>query len=173
MGFLLVLCFWLLLMVAEWSIITKAGYSGWWISAPLSLIVLWVTAFLVARHALLTMRTINLNAELDASAALGVLIVLDGILNFVLFLVFAFSDWPVLRTGPARPRYSEPPGAPGPGGTPPAPPPPMTGKAPGWYQVGATNNDQAYWDGTTWTARRHWAGAGWSDVPLTPADPAS
>jgi len=43
---------------------------------------------------------------------------------------------------------------------------PPTNQARGWYQSGATNNDQAYWDGQAWTGRRRWDGAGWVDVPL-------
>ena len=39
-------------------------------------------------------------------------------------------------------------------------------KAPGWYSVGTNPNDQAFWDGRRWTARRRWTGAGWSGSPL-------
>lgn len=37
-----------------------------------------------------------------------------------------------------------------------------TPKAPGWYPDRASPNDQSYWDGLSWTARRRWtAGKGW------------
>ena len=37
-----------------------------------------------------------------------------------------------------------------------------TPKAPGWYPSRSTPNDQTYWDGESWTARRRWtAGRGW------------
>ena len=35
-------------------------------------------------------------------------------------------------------------------------------KAPGWYPDRASPNDQSYWDGQNWTARRRWnSGQGW------------
>jgi len=43
---------------------------------------------------------------------------------------------------------------------------PGTGTAPDWYPVGGNTNDQAYWDGEKWTARRRWSGAGWTDVSV-------
>ena len=42
---------------------------------------------------------------------------------------------------------------------------PGAGKGPGWYPVGGVN-DQAHWDGETWTGRRRWTGASWMEVPL-------
>jgi len=44
---------------------------------------------------------------------------------------------------------------------------------PGWYPMRTNPNDQAYWDGEGWTARRRWmAGRGWvesGDVPVAVA----
>lgn len=38
-------------------------------------------------------------------------------------------------------------------------------KEPGWYPVRTNPNEQTYWDGNDWTARRRWsAGTGWSEV---------
>jgi hypothetical protein len=34
-------------------------------------------------------------------------------------------------------------------------------KDPGWYPMGTSPNDQSYWDGTSWTGRRHWTVNGW------------
>src|ERR1700684_1808085 len=35
-------------------------------------------------------------------------------------------------------------------------------KSPGWYPDRASPNDQSYWDGQNWTARRRWtSGQGW------------
>ena len=63
-------------MVAAWvKILTKAGYSGWWI-----------------------------------------LIGVVPLVNVIMFLVFAFSDWPALQ---ATRRYPPPPYQPGPYPTPP------------------------------------------------------
>ncbi|HXQ60069.1 MAG TPA: hypothetical protein VN799_08215 [Acidimicrobiales bacterium] len=44
--------------------------------------------------------------------------------------------------------------------------PGVQGKEAGWYPLGENPNDQAYWDGQSWTARRRWAGAGWADMPF-------
>ena len=99
----------------------------------------------------------------------GVLFVMSLILfvvSWILFVVFGFSDWPALgrqpRSFPVADRLTMPPG-----------PTPVHGEMSppkiqdrGWYQSGATNNDQAYWDGQAWTGRRRWDGAGWVDVPL-------
>ena len=146
-------------VIATVKIVTKAGYSGWW-----------------------------------------VLIWLVPLVGFVFFLIFAFSDWPVLQRlraaegaasyggpsgyaahyvapspGPgypppppatARPTSAEPesPAAPLPsfwGGpqsdepatspTPPSPPPaaPVAPQVPaGWYPQGGR---ERWWDGTEWT----------------------
>ncbi|HST49167.1 hypothetical protein [Jatrophihabitans sp.] len=42
--------------------------------------------------------------------------------------------------------------------------------APGWYPAPDLPNDQLYWDGVGWTARRRWTAAGYRDVGN--ADPA-
>jgi hypothetical protein len=34
-------------------------------------------------------------------------------------------------------------------------------KDPGWYPTGINPNEQAYWDGLTWTAKRNWTVKGW------------
>jgi hypothetical protein len=36
-------------------------------------------------------------------------------------------------------------------------------KDPGWYPMGTNPNDQSYWDGQTWTGRRHWTVNGWNE----------
>ncbi len=42
-------------------------------------------------------------------------------------------------------------------------------RAPGWYPDRASPNDQAYWDGQDWTARRRWTtGKGWLVVGDAP-----
>jgi hypothetical protein len=55
----------------------------------------------------------------------------------------------------AQPAVTEPDGPLG--GSEPSP------KAAGWYPDRATPNDQSYWDGQIWTARRRWnSGKGWT-----------
>jgi hypothetical protein len=104
-------------IVATVKIVTKAGYSGWYV-------LLWLVP----------------------------------IVGFVFFLVFAFSDWPVLQRlraaeqsawveGPSRGLYRMP--APEPAAHS-APLPSFYGGAPppGWYPEGS---GERWWDGTKWT----------------------
>jgi hypothetical protein len=47
-------------------------------------------------------------------------------------------------------------------------------KEPGWYPSRLSPNDQSYWDGTAWIARRHWSQGAWvtsGEAPET-AEPA-
>jgi hypothetical protein len=46
--------------------------------------------------------------------------------------------------------------------------PPSRDKGPDWYPFGTNPNDQAYWDGQGWTARRRWKGAAWEQIPFDP-----
>jgi hypothetical protein len=46
--------------------------------------------------------------------------------------------------------------------------PPERDKGPDWYPFGTNPNDQAYWNGQTWTARRRWKGAAWEQFPFDP-----
>jgi hypothetical protein len=67
------------------------------------------------------------------------------------------------QAGTAQPVVSDPDGViGGAGGNP---------KAPGWYPDRATPNDQSYWDGQNWTARRRWtSGKGWLVAGDAPAE---
>jgi hypothetical protein len=107
-------------IIAAVKVVTKAGYSGWW-----------------------------------------VLIVFVPVVGVIMALVFAFSDWPVLRelralreqvasmSGYRPPTgYSPPTGY---GGGPTMPDDPHgTGMPPaGWYPT--PEGGQRYWDGRAWT----------------------
>src|ERR1700722_7824370 len=44
-------------------------------------------------------------------------------------------------------------------------------KAPGWYPDRVSPNDQSYWDGQNWTARRRWnSGQGWQVAGAAPEE---
>jgi hypothetical protein len=150
-------------MAAMVTIITKAGFSGWWILMPLSSVLLWIVIAALSLHAAISLSTISF----DTVGGLIKLELVLEILNWILFLVFAFSDWPALSG-----QHSRLPVAPGSQSQEQILPIPHKVQDPGWFQVGATNNDQGYWDGQRWTARRRWDGAGWTEVPM-PSDPAS
>jgi hypothetical protein len=171
------------LFIAAWvQIVTKAGYSGWWVLVPLSAGAFWLAAIAVgvgsfinslqsggvfgSNNGLAVPARLD-STGLDVAGVLALIAFILFIVSWILFYVFAFSHWPVLRhqhRGPASlgARAQDPlPFSPGPG------------TAAGWYPVGPTNNDQAYWDGQTWTARKKWEGAGWVDVPLTGSRPST
>jgi hypothetical protein len=41
-------------------------------------------------------------------------------------------------------------------------------KDPGWYPTGVNPNEQAYWDGQSWTGKRHWSVTGWVEEGYAP-----
>jgi hypothetical protein len=182
--------FWLLVGVTvivltfvTWAkIISKAGRSSWWILLPISAVVLWIMSQMLGVDSLtgLIRSPFGFNAaEYDAANVLHKIALALVIASWILFVLFGFSDWPALHG--FRPRAHPSAGdegaplPPSPDPTSPSPdptsPPPPRAQNPGWYQVGATNNDQGFWDGQDWTARRRWEGAGWTDVPFARSDP--
>jgi hypothetical protein len=84
-------------------IITQAGYSQWWIILPLAPFVLTIISFIVLWH--------DLNAIIFGGSvgffgveSVGFIWHLDQlsfVLNWIFFLVFAFSRWPVSGTRPS------------------------------------------------------------------------
>ena len=175
--------FWLLVWVAvvvltfvTWAkIVTKAGYSGRWILLPVSTVVLGLTSETLGVDSLtgLIRSPFEFNAaEYDAAHVLLKIAFALVIASWILFVLFGFSDWPALHgfRPRAHPSAGDEGAPPPPSPDPTSPPPPPRAQNPGWYQVGATNNDQGYWDGQSWTARRRWEGAGWTDVPLARSD---
>jgi hypothetical protein len=175
-----------LTVVGQIQIITKAGYSPWWILLPLSLPVLWLIATAVAFHgfssAIGSYGAFNLQGVADEAKVLATITFLDVLANFVMFLVFAFSDWPVMQA--ARARHPQQPGpvvgGPARYGPPGNRPPPATrfpaaGAPPvvatqarplGWQRVDESMDEQ-FWDGMAWTARRHPSGdGGWLIIPV-------
>lgn len=87
----------LLYLIATGKIITKAGYSGWWILVPLTPIALWLITLVALASATYSPFNSVTSAYFNASGY-AALFVFDGIaalLPWVFFLIFAFSDWPV------------------------------------------------------------------------------
>jgi len=94
-GLLVALAFLTLNFVAVGRIITKAGYSGWWIILPLLLLVSYVVTQVVAvdtLHSIFSPSGHFDTGGLKAAAAFDGLCLL---LNYVFFLIFAFSGWPI------------------------------------------------------------------------------
>jgi hypothetical protein len=189
-GAVLVLAIVVVSIVGWTQIIKKAGYSPAWILVPLSLPALMVITLIVTfSNVSNSVGTYNVstfqNSAGDAEV-LGWLILLDCLVNFVMFCVFAFSEWPTTRGTRGYPGSGA--GGRGPGGglggpggdrrRSPSyaftsevammpPPPDFSGQPPGWYKSGPTGaGEQSYWDGQAVTARRQWRGAVWVDLPL-------
>ena len=106
-GLIIVLILFVLTIVSYIQIITKAGYSPWWILLPLSLPVLWLIATADVFHGFSggfgTFTLFDPQGIADQEKALGWLILLDIVANYAMLLAFAFSDWPVMQA--ARSRY--------------------------------------------------------------------
>jgi len=164
-----------LTLVTTVKIITKAGYSGWWIMVPVSAVILSFASVIFGVNSLVNVirshpvpgTTFRINTTgFDVAGVVGIMALILFVASWILFVVFGFSDWPALGRQPksfsVADRLTVASG-PTPGPRDMAPPKIQDR---GWYQSGSTNNDQAYWDGQAWTARRRWDGAGWVDVPL-------
>lgn len=138
---LLVLVF---LGVSYWGatrVITKAGYAPAWILVPLTPLVLTVVVFIMAYvdlHSLAYSAPFGVGSTAFISdlSAVGTVWDIDRLTifaNWIFFLIFAFSHWPVTlaadaaRRGPALP---PPPGAPQYGRNVPGPSRPSSESAP-------------------------------------------
>jgi hypothetical protein len=185
-GFIISLLLIVVTVVGAIQIITKAGYSPWWILMPLSLPVLWIISIVIAFSGISGIGTygfFNLQGVTDEAKVWAVLTFLDLLANYALFVVFAFSDWPVMQAararwsasgGPGRgPQLPQRPAGPGAGSRGLAQQSPSTsdptGQSAGWYQSGALGaGEQSYWDGSDWTAKRRWSRGAWMDIPMVP-----
>lgn len=97
-------------------IIRKAGFSGWWIIAPLAPVAIWIYWFVTT---VIEIRHGNVGGLLDTQLTSAKLMLLALFVNWVLYLVFAFRSWPSL--GASNERVARP-GRPGQGPTSPAAP---------------------------------------------------
>ncbi len=186
----------LLSPLAWYQVITKAGYSGWWVlvdAVPQTcMVIFWV----LERNDIDTFTVNNLsNLKFWFWAS-----VLGWLAAWVMFIVFSFLAWPALEgpvrrdtsrvAGPTWARHMPAPVAPvgglavGAAMTPTAPAPAgpvgqagqvaqgtqtaeVVSAAPGWYRSGALGaGEQSYWDGSAWTARRRWQNNVWVDLPI-------
>jgi hypothetical protein len=87
--------------VAIFKIITKAGYSGWWILLPLMPVFASIASYVVLDK--VTCSPLQPTCQVgsfDPTTTLVLLWILSGVsvfLSWIFFLVFAFSNWPVMR----------------------------------------------------------------------------
>ena len=193
-GLVITLCLIVLAIVGYIQIITKAGYSPWWILLPLSIPVLWLIAVFTTFSGISGVGTygfFNVQGIATQAKIWSVISFLDLLANFAMFLVFAFSDWPVMQAARSRhaprtgggghglpQRFSGPGPVSGPAAGAMAVAPTATatpnveGQAPGWYKSGTVGaGEQSYWDGSAWAARRRWSGGDWVEIPMAPVGP--
>ena len=92
------------IIVAYVQIITKAGYSPWWILLPLAMPVMYIVTFAVLANDSFgqAFGSSSVTTLTNDFQFLGTIDLLVGIANFVMFLVFAFSEWPVMREARSR-----------------------------------------------------------------------
>ncbi len=103
-GLVIALAIFVVIIVAYIQIITKAGYSPWWILLPLAMPVMYFVTFAVLLHDSLhqPFGTSGVTTLTNDFGFLGTIDLLVGLANFVMFLVFAFSEWPVMREARSR-----------------------------------------------------------------------
>jgi hypothetical protein len=84
--------------VAIFKIITKAGYSGWWILIPLAPPVAYAVSYAAVAH------QINVYSSADYPSAFWdqivgwlILVGVTILIEWLFFYIFAFSDWPLRR----------------------------------------------------------------------------
>ena len=94
-------------------IIGQAGYSRTWILVPLMPLLLTVIAFVIVFHDLTSSiygGTFGV-ANIDTIGAIWVLDLFSIVINWIFFLIFAFSTWPVTKQNYARFNRAAPPTA--------------------------------------------------------------
>ncbi len=98
LGFLIVLAISVLNYVAVFKIITKAGYSGWWILIPLLPPIAYGVSYAAIYHEVSTYNSYGDPAVFWRQIVGWLILVGASILvQWVFFYIFAFSNWPVRR----------------------------------------------------------------------------
>ena len=180
----------LLIYVAVWAVtvlaigrvLSKAGFSRAWALAPLVLPALtYATIAAVQKKTALSAGVLDFNTLKHSESAFLMADAACLVLLWVLFLAFAFADWPARPAAAGSPRASKASKAaavPPPWSRAPSPDkaewqalsralPNLEGQPPGWFPSGAMGSgEQSYWDGYAWTARRAWRFESWIDIPL-------
>jgi hypothetical protein len=175
---------WIIALAAIGRVITRAGFSAWWVVVPLAVpVVTYVT--LAQVHAHTRVGALSYNALVHSHRSLVIADAACAALVLVVLVVFALVDWPALRAVPAAApaavgttsraragssRQSRPTTTAA-DSVPPARRiralPNVNGEPAGWYASGALGSgEQSYWDGAAWTARRVWRFETWVDLPM-------
>jgi hypothetical protein len=95
---------------ALFKIIRKAGYRSWWLVLPLVMLLLWVITWVVVivdfNQLGISGAQIRHHIDLNQYPMLTKVDGLATIVVWILFVVFALSDWPVLDSGSAGTGYT-------------------------------------------------------------------
>ncbi len=176
-GLLIYAAVWAITMLAIGRVLWKAGFSLWWVLAPLVLpVVTYATISAAHKKTATAMGALDFNTLKGSASAF---LVADGAclaVLWVLFLAFAFANWPARRpVGGAEARSSVRPTSWSRAASPDKAEwlaysralPNAQGQPPGWFSSGTMGSgEQSYWDGSAWTARRVWRFESWIDLPL-------
>jgi hypothetical protein len=176
-GLLIYAAVWVVTVLAIGRVILKAGFSLWWVLAPLALPVLtYATISAVHKRTGTAMGALDFNTLRGSALAF---LAADGaslVVLWLLFLAFALADWPAQRAfGGGAARSSAPPTSWSRAASVDRAEwlaharalPNVQGQPPGWFASGTMGSgEQSYWDGSAWTARRAWRFESWIDLPL-------
>jgi uncharacterized membrane protein len=94
---------------ATYRIITKAGYSGWWLIIPFLPLVAWIVTSIAVVSTVHSLFHGSRRFSSGNFGALGALDVMCVLVPAIFYLIFAFSEWPLQRRqgqaqhGPRRP----------------------------------------------------------------------
>src|ERR1700683_1732985 len=184
-GLLIYAAVWTVTVLAVGRVLRKAGFSLAWVLSP-AVLPLLVFATLTAVHnkTALSAGVLDFDILKRSESAFLMADAASLLLLWVLFLAFAFADWPARPAARGASRASKPSKPSKAAATPPswsrAPSPDkaewqahsrvlpnLEGQPPGGFPSGAGGSgEQSYWDGYAWTARRAWRFESWIDIPL-------
>ena len=176
---------WAVTVLAVGRVLRKAGFSLAWVLAPAVLPVLvYATITAVHHKTAMSAGVLDFNVLKHSESAFLMADAASLLVLWVLFLAFAFADWPARPAAVAGRQASKASKASKAAAVPPswsrAPSPDkaewqahsrvlpnLEGQPPGWFPSGAMGSgEQSYWDGYAWTARRAWRFESWIDIPL-------
>jgi hypothetical protein len=170
---------WAVTLLALGRVLRKAGFSLAWLLAPAVLpVVVYATITAVHKKTAMSAGVLDFNVVKHSESAFLMADAACLLVLWVLFLAFAFADWPARPTAARASRASKTAAVPPSWSRAPSPDkaewqahsrvlPNLVGQPPGWVPSGAMGSgEQSYWDGSAWTARRAWRFESWIDIPL-------
>ena len=182
-GLLMYAAVWAVTVLAVGRVLRKAGFSLAWVLAPAVLPVLvYATITAVHHKTAMSAGVLDFNVVKHSESAFLMADAASLLVLWVLFLAFAFADWPARPAAAGASskasKASKAAAVPPSWSRAPSPDkaewqahsrvlPNLEDQPPGWFPSGAMGSgEQSYWDGYAWTARRAWRFESWIDIPL-------